>query len=60
MPQLSVITPVFNPGRYLAETLDSVARLATDHEHIVVDGGSTDGTVDLLRARSGSGRVTRS
>ena len=55
MPQLSVITPVFNPGRYLVETLESVARLATEHEHIVVDGGSTDGTVDVLRARSDGG-----
>jgi glycosyltransferase involved in cell wall biosynthesis len=55
VPQLSVITPVFNPGRYLADTLDSVVRLATEHEHLVVDGGSTDGTVDLLRARSQTG-----
>ena len=55
MPQLSVITPVFNPGRYLVETLDSVARLATDHEHIVIDGGSTDGTVELLSTRSDNG-----
>jgi glycosyltransferase involved in cell wall biosynthesis len=52
VPQLSVITPVFNPGRYLVGTLDSVARLATDYEHIVVDGGSTDGTVQLLERRS--------
>jgi glycosyltransferase involved in cell wall biosynthesis len=48
---LSVITPVFNPGHYLQHTLDSVSWLGTDHEHIVVDGGSTDGTVDLLRRR---------
>jgi glycosyltransferase involved in cell wall biosynthesis len=48
---LSVITPTFNPGRYLAYALDSVAQLACDHEHLVVDGASTDGTVDLLRER---------
>lgn len=35
----------------MAETLDSVAALRTDHEHIVVDGGSSDGSVELLRAR---------
>jgi glycosyltransferase involved in cell wall biosynthesis len=48
---LSIITPTFNPGAYLSHTLDSVAQLACDHEHLVIDGGSTDGTVDLLRAR---------
>jgi glycosyltransferase involved in cell wall biosynthesis len=48
MPVLSVVTPVFNSARFLAETLDSVARLTVSHEHIVLDGGSTDGTVQLL------------
>jgi glycosyltransferase involved in cell wall biosynthesis len=36
---------------YLEACLDSVARLAVEHEHVVVDGGSTDGTVELLRSR---------
>ncbi len=50
-PRISIITPSFNQARYLPETLASVA--AQTHagiEHIVVDGGSTDGSVDLLRA----------
>ena len=51
MPDLSVVTPVYNSARYLAATLDSVAGLRTSHEHIVVDGGSTDGTVALLEDR---------
>jgi glycosyltransferase involved in cell wall biosynthesis len=54
---LSVITPVFNPGSYVAETLDSVSALTSDHEHIVIDGGSTDGTVDLLEARRDNGLI---
>jgi glycosyltransferase involved in cell wall biosynthesis len=51
MPRLSVITPALDQARYITETLDSVAALPFDHEHIVVDGGSTDGTVELLRDR---------
>jgi glycosyltransferase involved in cell wall biosynthesis len=50
-PLVSIVTPVRNGARFLSETLASVrgqdyARL----EHIVIDGGSTDGTLDLLRA----------
>jgi glycosyltransferase involved in cell wall biosynthesis len=50
--RLSVVTPSFASGAYLAETLDSVAALRTPHEHLVIDGGSTDGTVELLQART--------
>ena len=49
MAKLSVITPTFNGARYLGETLDSVAALRTPHEHIVVDGGSSDDSVAVLR-----------
>jgi glycosyltransferase involved in cell wall biosynthesis len=54
MPRLSVITPSLNQARYIEETLDSVAALPVEHEHIVIDGGSTDGTVELLQAREDS------
>jgi hypothetical protein len=47
-----VITPSFHPGPRLLRCLDSVARQTHPHvEHIVVDGGSSDGTVELVRAR---------
>jgi glycosyltransferase involved in cell wall biosynthesis len=52
VPTLSVVTPVYNSARFLAEALDSVARLSVPHEHIVIDGASTDGTVALLEARA--------
>jgi glycosyltransferase involved in cell wall biosynthesis len=48
MTLLSVITPARNMARFLPHTLDSVAALRTPHEHIVVDGASDDGTVELL------------
>jgi glycosyltransferase involved in cell wall biosynthesis len=51
-PVLSVVTPVYNSARYLSDTLESVARVTVPHEHIVIDGGSTDGTVELLEARA--------
>jgi glycosyltransferase involved in cell wall biosynthesis len=48
---LSVITPARNMARYLPHTLESVAALGTPHEHIVIDGASEDGTVELLEGR---------
>jgi glycosyltransferase involved in cell wall biosynthesis len=48
---LSIVTPVYNSARFLPHALDSIARIETQHEHIVIDGGSSDGTVELLRAR---------
>ena len=49
-PRVSIITPSFNQGRFLEETLLSVQRQDYPRiEHIVVDGGSSDGTLDILR-----------
>jgi glycosyltransferase involved in cell wall biosynthesis len=49
LPLVSVVTPVLNGRRFLPDLLESIR--AQDYpriEHIVVDGGSTDGTLDLL------------
>jgi glycosyltransferase involved in cell wall biosynthesis len=49
-PLVSIITPCLNSVRTLELTLSSVAAQTYPNvEHIVVDGGSNDGTVDLLR-----------
>jgi glycosyltransferase involved in cell wall biosynthesis len=50
--KISVITVSFNNADVIGRTLDSVEAQTHDNfEHIVIDGGSTDGTVDILRAR---------
>ena len=50
-PAITIITVVFNGRALLAKTIASVLALRReDVAHIVVDGGSTDGTVDALRA----------
>jgi glycosyltransferase involved in cell wall biosynthesis len=53
-PLVSIVTPVLNGARFLADCLASVRGQSHPRvEHIVVDGGSTDGTLDLLRAAPG-------
>lgn len=45
----TVITPSYNPGKYLLPMLESVAKQSGYvAKHIVMDGGSTDGSVEVL------------
>ena len=48
-PLITIITVVFNGMRYLEETIQSViAQKSSNIEYIIIDGGSTDGTLDII------------
>jgi glycosyltransferase involved in cell wall biosynthesis len=49
MPEFSIITPVLNQASTIEKCIESVASQNVDVEHIIIDGGSTDGTVDIIR-----------
>lgn len=51
LPKISVVTPTFNSIHTLRETIESVASQNYPNlEHIIVDGGSTDGTLDIIKS----------
>ena len=54
-PLVSIVTPTLNQGRFIEATIRSIKGQRYRHfEHIVVDGGSTDETLEILRRHEGT------
>ncbi len=50
MPLLSIITVCYNSSGTIAKTIESVLEQDfTDYEYLIIDGGSSDGTLDIIR-----------
>ena len=59
MPMVSIITPSYNQGEFIEDTILSIkAQTYTNFEHIVVDAGSNDNTIDILNKYEGTYDLT--
>ena len=51
---ISVITPTYNSEEYLEECIKGMmSQTYRDFEHIIVDGGSKDGTLEIIKKYEG-------
>jgi glycosyltransferase involved in cell wall biosynthesis len=50
--EITFLIPAYNEAKTIGEVLDRVASLGLDYEAVVIDDGSTDGTADIVAART--------
>ena len=49
-PKISIVTVTYNSARTLEKTVQSIiSQSYKDYEYIIIDGGSTDGTLDIIK-----------
>ena len=49
---ISIITPVLNGEAFIEKNILSISQLKLPYEHIIVDGGSTDNTINIVKKYS--------
>jgi len=50
MPEILIVTPTLNQGKYIEQTINSVISQNYENKrYVVLDGGSTDGSVDIIK-----------
>ena len=45
---ISIVTPVLNGAKFIEKNIQSIQKLTIPFEHIIVDGGSTDDTLNIV------------